>query len=84
MKKQKKCECGNTKFLYIYSRARDNNYYKFPNGYEGEGYFPLLPRWLGDGDGCAFDLCIECGKIYGFDRDELKKCIERYEEEEEE
>ncbi len=29
-----------------------------------------------DSDGCMFDLCIECGMIYGFDKEALKAAID--------
>ena len=66
------CRCGCESFLEVCSRACDNNYYKLPNGREGEGYFPAFSG-LGalGGDGPMFSICTECGRIYGFDKNEM-------------
>ncbi len=42
------------------------------------GYMPGFPS-ITDSDGCMFDLCIECGVIYGFDKEALKAAIDHEE-----
>ena len=72
------CRCGSTQFLGVCSRACDNNYYKLPSGEEGEGYFPTFSGISAiGGDGPMFDLCILCGRVYGFDPLEMQENINR-------
>jgi len=70
------CSCGGEEFLGVTSRACDNNYYVLPNKQEGEGYFPPFSGLASmGGDGPSFDMCIKCGRIYGFDPLEMKMSI---------
>ena len=77
------CPCESTSFLGVSSRACDGNYYTLPSGKQGEGYLPSFSGVgaLG-GDGANFDMCTECGRIYGFDKEEMQTEIDRLENEE--
>jgi hypothetical protein len=80
-KLKKTCaNCQGKSFLFLYSKACDNNSWVLPNGKEGEGYMPNFTN-LTDSDGVFMYLCVNCGVPHGFNSNVLKREIEEAEQE---
>jgi hypothetical protein len=69
-----KCvKCKKSNFLGLLSKACDGNYYWWGDN-EDSGYMPTFSS-ITRGDGCNFEICIECGWIRGLDLKKLKKDV---------
>ncbi|KAL9643291.1 hypothetical protein ABK040_014747 [Willaertia magna] len=75
VKSDKACKnCGKEEFLFLQSRSCGNSYYTLPGGKEKDGYLPNFAG-LCDSDGITIQVCVECGTIFGFDKEQVQEQI---------
>jgi hypothetical protein len=74
------CVCGSHDFLNLSSRGGDNSGFTLPSGKTVDGYLPDFGLPDHDPDGLHITLCIECGRLQGFDKAMTKAAIDREEE----
>eukprot|EP01122_Echinamoeba_exundans_P013420 TRINITY_DN585_c0_g2_i1.p1 TRINITY_DN585_c0_g2~~TRINITY_DN585_c0_g2_i1.p1 ORF type:complete len:205 (-),score=29.37 TRINITY_DN585_c0_g2_i1:471-1085(-) len=72
--------CGGKKFMSLTASANDGNTFYLPSGLEGEDIdFPTIPS-ICEGKILSIEVCIDCGRLVGFDKDDVRRAIVAYEE----
>jgi hypothetical protein len=63
MSQNRQCNCGSTRIMSVFAKCKDLCYVSL-DGEEKDGYVPDRVN-IGGGDYVNFDVCVQCGHMFG-------------------